>query len=136
MSYVFKKLSEVAAMDEVPEGAKVLAEANGQIVRVPGSGLGGGTDNSNQPFVALVGSSGLVDSTYDEVVQAINDKKIVILVGDEIYTDLVFANVWVVSGAIQAIAFKVYNGVFQGHHLQIKKDNTTTKTLYKFNTVT
>lgn len=41
MSYEFKKLSEVQAMDEVPEGAKVLAEANGQIVRVPGSGLGG-----------------------------------------------------------------------------------------------
>lgn len=43
MSYEFKKLSEVAALTEVPEGAKVLAEANGQIVRVPGSGLGGDT---------------------------------------------------------------------------------------------
>ncbi len=41
MSYQFKKLSEVEALTEVPEGAKVLAEANGQIVRVPGSGLGG-----------------------------------------------------------------------------------------------
>lgn len=43
MSYEFKKLSEVAAMNDVPEGAKVLAEVNGQIVRVPGSGLGGDT---------------------------------------------------------------------------------------------
>ena len=136
MSYEFKKLSEVEALTEVPEGAKVLAEANGQIVRVPGSGLGGGTGSDVQPFVARGGSSGLVNSTYDEVVQAINDKKIVILVGDEIYMDLVFANVWIGSGTIQAIAFKVYDGVFQGHHLQIKKDNTTTKTLYKFNTVT
>lgn len=42
MSYEFKKLSEVEALTDVPEGAKVLAEANGQIVRVPGSGLGGG----------------------------------------------------------------------------------------------
>lgn len=41
MSYVFKRLSEVEALTEVPEGAKVLAESNGQIVRVPGSGLGG-----------------------------------------------------------------------------------------------
>ena len=41
MSYQFKRLSEVEALTEVPEGAKVLAEANGQIVRVPGSGLGG-----------------------------------------------------------------------------------------------
>ena len=43
MSYEFKKLSEVEALTEVPEGAKVLAEANGKIVRVPGSGLGGGS---------------------------------------------------------------------------------------------
>ena len=42
MSYEFKKLSEVEALTEVPDGAKVLAEANGQIVRVPGRGLGGG----------------------------------------------------------------------------------------------
>lgn len=41
MSYGFKKLSEVAAMNEVPEGAKVLAEVGGVIRRVPGSGLGG-----------------------------------------------------------------------------------------------
>ena len=41
MSYEFKRLSQVEALTEVPEGAKVLAEANGQIVRVPGSGLGG-----------------------------------------------------------------------------------------------
>ena len=43
MSYEFKKLSEVESLPEVPEGAKVLAEANGKIVRVPGSGLGGDT---------------------------------------------------------------------------------------------
>ena len=42
MSYVFKKLSEVEALTEVPEGAKVLAEVGGVIRRVPGSGLGGG----------------------------------------------------------------------------------------------
>ena len=41
MSYVFKKLSEVEALTEVPEGAKVLAEVGGVIRRVPGSGLGG-----------------------------------------------------------------------------------------------
>ena len=43
MSYEFKKLSEVEALTDVPDGAKVLAEANGKIVRVPGSGLGGDT---------------------------------------------------------------------------------------------
>ena len=40
MSYEFKKLSEVEALTEVPDGAKVLAEVGGQIRRVPGSGLG------------------------------------------------------------------------------------------------
>ena len=60
MSYEFKKLSEVAAMDEVPDGAKVLAESNGQIVRVPGSGLGG----SGGIKTAIIKSS-----DYDQVVQ-------------------------------------------------------------------
>lgn len=41
MSYEFKKLSEVEALTEVPDGAKVIAEVNGQIRRVPSSGLGG-----------------------------------------------------------------------------------------------
>lgn len=42
MSYEFKKLSEVEALAEVPEGATVLAEVGGAIKRIPGSGLGGG----------------------------------------------------------------------------------------------
>lgn len=60
MSYEFKKLSEVQALTEVPEGAKVLAEANGQIVRVPGSGLGGGTGIKT----AIIKSS-----AYDQMIQ-------------------------------------------------------------------
>lgn len=42
MSYEFKKLSEVEALTEVPEGATVLAEVGGAIKRIPGKGLGGG----------------------------------------------------------------------------------------------
>ena len=41
MAYEFKKLSEVEALDAVPEGASVLAEVGGEIKRVPGEGLGG-----------------------------------------------------------------------------------------------
>ena len=41
MAYEFKKLSEVEALDAVPEGASVLAEVDGAIKRVPGEGLGG-----------------------------------------------------------------------------------------------
>lgn len=42
MAYEFKKLSDVARLDSVPEGAAVLAEVDGAIRRVPGDGLGGG----------------------------------------------------------------------------------------------
>ncbi len=41
MAYEFKKLSELEALDTVPEGASVLAEVGGVIKRVPGEGLGG-----------------------------------------------------------------------------------------------
>lgn len=41
MNYEFKKLSEVESLAEVPENATVLAEVDGKIKRIPGSGLGG-----------------------------------------------------------------------------------------------
>lgn len=40
--YTFKKLSEVEALTEVPEGANAFIEVNGEIKRVSGDGLGGG----------------------------------------------------------------------------------------------
>lgn len=42
MVYEFQKLSEVEALAEVPEEVRILAEVDGDIKRVPGSGLGGG----------------------------------------------------------------------------------------------
>lgn len=42
MSYEFKKLSDVKLLEEVPEGANALIEADGVICKVPGSNLGGG----------------------------------------------------------------------------------------------
>ena len=42
MNYEFTKLSEVESLSEVPENATVLAEVDGKIKRIPGSGLGGG----------------------------------------------------------------------------------------------
>lgn len=62
MSYQFKRLSEVEALTEVPEGAKVLAEANGKIVRVPGSGLGG----SGGIKTAIIKAS-----NYDQALQGV-----------------------------------------------------------------
>lgn len=38
----FVKLGEVEALDSVPDGANALVEVEGEIKRVPGSGLGGG----------------------------------------------------------------------------------------------
>ena len=63
MSYEFKKLSEVEALTEVPEGAKVLAEANGQIVRVPGSGLGGSGGGIKTAIIK--------SSDYDQALQGV-----------------------------------------------------------------
>ena len=65
MSYEFKKLSEVEALTKVPDGAKVLAEANGQIVRVPGSGLGGGGG---------IKTAIIKDSAYDDILDFLNGK--------------------------------------------------------------
>ena len=66
MSYEFKKLSEVEALTEVPEGAKVLAEANGKIVRVPGSGLGGSGDGIKTAIIK--------SSNYDDMLDFLNGK--------------------------------------------------------------
>lgn len=41
MSYEFKKLADVEALPEVPEVATVFAEVNGEVKRIPSSGLGG-----------------------------------------------------------------------------------------------
>lgn len=41
MALEFDRLSEVEALSEVSEGANVLGEVGGEIVRLPGSGLGG-----------------------------------------------------------------------------------------------
>ena len=39
--YTFKKLGEVEALIEVPEGANAFIEVDGEVKRVPGDGLGG-----------------------------------------------------------------------------------------------
>lgn len=59
MAYEFQKLSEVEALVEVPEGANALIEVNGDIKRVPGSGLGGATG---------IKTAIIKDSKYDNTV--------------------------------------------------------------------
>lgn len=61
MSYEFKRLSDVEALPEVPEGATVLAEVNGAIKRIPGEGLGG----------AGIKTAIIKDSGYDNILSGV-----------------------------------------------------------------
>lgn len=42
MTYDFQKLADVELLEEVPDGASAFVAVNGDVKRVPGSGLGGG----------------------------------------------------------------------------------------------
>lgn len=82
MSYEFKKLSEVEALTEVPEGATVLAEVDGAIKRIPGNGLGGGevfaidfTDMNNFP------QSATFNMPPEEAMKAIENRTLGGIVG-------------------------------------------------------
>lgn len=77
MAYEFKKLSELEALDAVPEGASVLAEVGGVIKRVPGEGLcGSGTIPEfdlvamGLPAVPLDGSYVSVECDITEIQEA------------------------------------------------------------------
>ena len=69
MSYEFTKLAEVEALTEVPENATVLAEVDGAVKRVPGSGLGGGGGNEKPDvsFTIMQASNG--DNEYTAIVR-------------------------------------------------------------------
>lgn len=58
MSYEFKRLGEVEALESVPEGANALIEVDGVIKRAPGAGLGG-----NGGGKTLI----ITDSHFDEL---------------------------------------------------------------------
>lgn len=63
MAYEFKRLGEVEALSEVPENANALIEVDGDIKRVPGSGLGGNTG---------IKTAIIKDSEYDSCIAAIS----------------------------------------------------------------
>lgn len=60
MAYNFKKLGEVEALTNVPEGANALIEVGGDVKRVPGDGLGGG-----------IKTAIIKDSTYDNAIAGV-----------------------------------------------------------------
>ena len=63
----FKNLAEVELLGEVPEGASVLAAtADGDVVRVPGDGLGGGGNaGGGGQFIVNIELSG--NGNYSEI---------------------------------------------------------------------
>lgn len=72
----FKNLAEVELLGEVPEGASVLAAtADGNVVRVPGDGLGGGNAGGGQFVVKITmvdQQSATLDKTNEEIWEALN----------------------------------------------------------------
>lgn len=81
MSYEFKKLGEVEALEEVPEGANALIEVDGAIKRVPGSNLGGGTtdfwcgdwDDTAGGYYVLATEDAEEPITYAEFAEAVEN---------------------------------------------------------------
>lgn len=82
----FTKLSEVEALEEVPEGASVLAEVNGVIKRVPGEGLGGAAagpvfsiSTAEPASLATLATEATPEytiecsMTFDEIIEQYND---------------------------------------------------------------
>ena len=71
----FKNLAEVTQLTEVPEGASVLAAtAEGEVVRVPGDGLGGG---GGVIFSIDAEGNGTCNTPFDDVLKAYNDNSLV-----------------------------------------------------------
>lgn len=75
----FKNLAEVTQLTEVPEGASVLAAtAEGEVVRVPGDGLGGSGGGVFWVTLSAEDDESIVaDKTYQEIKQAVNEGQFV-----------------------------------------------------------
>lgn len=97
----FKNLAEVTKLEEVPEGASVLAAtAEGEVVRVPGSGLGGGGNAGGGVFTVTFSSADgetfTADKTLSEIEAAyvngefVRGKMVQILPFGTMYTEVPF----------------------------------------------
>ena len=57
MSYEFKTLGSVEALNEVPTGANALVEVDGAIKRVPGDALGGNKEGNGEAWDFMIRAS-------------------------------------------------------------------------------
>lgn len=136
MAYEFKKLSEVEALDAVPEGASVLAEVGGAIKRVPGEGLGGSASipvfdlsAMGLPNIPADGTQVSVECDVTEMQEAMAKGVVKIKANVQINSDLIFtveafatplsdtlSNTysfsWMASfaGTLMAVVFQIYGG--------------------------
>ena len=92
MSYEFKRLGEVEALENVPEGANALIEVDGVIKRAPGTGLGGSGSGKtlilSSSYFDIVASGGslpqekstsetiMANMTFSEFKEAFRNKEI------------------------------------------------------------
>lgn len=101
MDYDIKKLSEVEALPEVPEGANMIAEVGGQIKRVPAvAGGSGGSGGENEVYtvkkimeITEEGEKVTTEGTLQEAIAAYKQGKTLRMAtvfrfdGNEIVTD-------------------------------------------------
>ncbi len=97
MAYEFKKLSEVEALENVPEEATVLAEVGGAIKRVPGEGLGGSgkipefdLSAMGLPNIPVDGTTVSVSCDTTEIIEAMAKGLIKITVNGQVSSDSIF----------------------------------------------
>lgn len=103
MSYEFKKLSEVEAMTEVPEGANMIAEVNGEIKRVPAATSEGGGSGGSGVKTAIIKAS-----NYDAFLDYMSGKT----------TEL--PNMKNVTFSCTNMTFQeVYSAIMSGEHIDI-----------------
>ena len=77
----FKRLADVEALTEIPEGANAFVEVDGEIKRVPGEGLGGAggfktavikSDIYDEALASMSGNGGRASAAPEPVYSCIN----------------------------------------------------------------
>ena len=96
MAYEFKKLSEVESLTEVPEGASVLAEVNGDIKRVPKSEVGGAGG-----YVIKLENS-YINNYYYEFEESYDELYDVLVAGGSVWVDYTNAPEYAAPSAMAA----------------------------------
>lgn len=91
MSYTFKKITDTETLEKAPDGATVVCEVDGEIKRVPATGMEGGIKVANIRAIPD-GNSGITLScdnmTYEEAVDYLTNRVpfLIFISREETYT--------------------------------------------------